>query len=270
MSGIKCVAAVQGKYSISPESLALVSRAGIEGVEVSLSRRRFPRGDEAFLEGVVAALAQSSVKCGSVHLDFEVDYDLSSLDEGVREATLEDMKWSLAAAVRLGAKFAVVHGSDEPVADGERARRIELLKEGLAGLAAAARDEGVRLALETLPRTCLANTGEEALSICEGLGAGDIGICLDVNHVNLREDPADAVGRLGGRIVSFHISDNDGVDERHWFPFEGVIDWRSFMRAVRAAKYQGPFVFETGGSMGPDVFSYLVEMRARFQRLIAL
>jgi sugar phosphate isomerase/epimerase len=262
--------AVQGPDRLTAANLALLSQAGLDRVEVSLARKHFPRGDDRFTEGVRAALGKTGVTCGSVHLDFEVDYDLSSVDEAVRAATFDDMKWSLTAGARLGAGIAVVHGSDEPVGDDERAERIRLFKNALAHLAPVARERKIRLALELLPRTCLANTVDEALQICGGLPAEDIGICLDVNHINLREDPAAAVKRLGPRILSFHISDNDGVDERHWFPFEGVIDWPSFMGAVRAIGYEGQFVFETGGSLGEDLPSYLREVRARFDRLMAL
>ncbi len=54
----------------------------------------------------------------------------------------------------------------------------------------------------------------------------------------------DVVRDLGDRIFTLHLSDYDGVDEKHWVPGEGVIDWTAFMRALHEIGYTGPFNFE--------------------------
>jgi len=267
---ILCGAAVKGEQLAAAENIKLAAEAGIERLEPLVSGRRFPFNDVEAAGGAAAAMARWGVACRSVHLDFELDYDISSSDESIRRSTVDDMKRALAAGRALGADIAVLHGSDEAVAAHTRARRIEILKSSLAELCSAARASGIRLALELLPRDCLANTTREALFITGGLPEETIGFCFDVNHVNLREDPPLAVEALSGRIFTFHISDNDGVEERHWFPFEGVIDWAAFMAAVRRIGYAGQFIFETGGSLGGDAAEYLREVRARFDRLIAL
>jgi hypothetical protein len=45
--------------------------------------------------------------------------------------------------------------------------------------------------------------------------------------------------------ITLHVSDYDGVDERHWMAEEGIIDWKAVVAALRQANYQGPFLFET-------------------------
>lgn len=270
MGAIRCAVAAPAGFALTDEKLALAADCGIEGVEIGFSRRSFNHRDRRSIESTADLLAKSGVECRSVHLEFEPDYDISHEDAGIRRRTLDDMTTALGALRALGAGIAVVHGSDSPVEPDRRARRIELLKGALDELASAASREDVKLALELLPRDCLANTTSEAHDITDQLDARHVGLCFDVNHVNLREDPAEAVRSIADRILSFHISDNDGVDERHWFPFEGVIDWGGFMSAVRAAGYAGWFVFETGGSLGEDMAAYLGEVRARFDRLMAL
>ena len=257
-------------YRVTAETMALVARAAIPRVEIPFVEGVIAYHDRHAVEEAAVVTGEAGVECRSVHLGFDCDYDISSLDEGVRRSTLDDMIYAVSIAPVLGARIAVIHGSSEPVSDGERPKRIETLKESLRELCPAAGKAGVRLALELLPRSCIGNTTAEALAIVERLPVEQIGFCLDVNHINLREDPAKAVEVLGERIATFHISDNDGVDERHWFPFEGVIDWPAFMAAVRRMDYSGQFVFETAGSLGTDVAAYLVELRARFDRLMAL
>ncbi len=270
MATIKCGTAVGGRYGITAGNIAAVAEAGIERVEIPFAERHFRYRSEIAVADAAGALAAAGLECRSVHLGFEDDYDISSADEGLRRATLDDMIYGLSVAPLLGAGIAVVHGSSEPISDAQRADRIAVLGESLIELSTAAAENGMRLALELLPRTCLGHTSSEALAIVEGLDEAVVGFCVDVNHVNLREDPAAVVRSLGARILTFHISDNDGVNERHWFPFEGVIDWRALMGAVREVGYEGQFIFETGGSMKDDPREYLAELRARFDRLMAL
>jgi sugar phosphate isomerase/epimerase len=57
----------------------------------------------------------------------------------------------------------------------------------LAALARVAADDGVRVAVECLPRTCLGNAAAELRAIVDALDPAAAGVCLDVNHLNLRE-----------------------------------------------------------------------------------
>jgi sugar phosphate isomerase/epimerase len=267
---IYCGAAIGGRYGINARNASIIAEAGVERVEIPFAEGSVAYRDKVALADAARLLAAESIVCRSVHLGFETDYDISSLDDSIRRRTVDDMKYGLSVAPILGAGMAVVHASSEPISDGERPQRMAAAKESLKELCDVGGRHGVRLALELLPRTCLGNTSAEALEIAAGLSDARIGFCVDVNHVNLREEPADAVRALGKRILTFHISDNDGIDERHWFPFEGVIDWQSFMSAVKEIGYGGQFILETSGSLKGDPRAYLDELRARFDRLMAL
>jgi sugar phosphate isomerase/epimerase len=69
--------------------------------------------------------------------------------------------------------------------------------------------------------------------------------CFDTNHL-LSEDPADFVRKVGNKIITTHVSDCDFLNERHWYPGEGKIDWPALMRALEEVGYQGPFIYEIG------------------------
>ncbi len=270
MGQIACGTSVSRKYGISDRHLAIATEAGIERIEVALFDKNVDFHNSEVLAWAAGVVEKSGVVCRSVHLNFGEDCDISAADDAARQAAVEDSAYGISIAHVFGAGMAVVHGSDEPISDADRGQRISNLRASLATLCEVAEEHDVLLALELLPRTCLGNTVDEALAIVEGLDERRIGFCLDVNHVNLREDPADAVRRLGKRIWTFHISDNDGVDERHWLPFEGIIDWKGFMEAVRETGYEGQFIFETAGSLGEDVEAYARELKKRFERLMAL
>ena len=66
---------------------------------------------------------------------------------------------------------------------------------------------------------------------------------LRVVHRRYR-DLAEHVRRLGDRLIALHLSDYDGVEQKHELPGKGVIDWESFMQALRDVDYAGPFNYE--------------------------
>ncbi len=58
------------------------------------------------------------------------------------------------------------------------------------------------------------------------------------------EDPVEAVYKCKDRLISIHVSDNDGKEDLHLLPFEGNIPWVKVVRALRDIEYGGPFVYE--------------------------
>jgi hypothetical protein len=40
----------------------------------------------------------------------------------------------------------------------------------------------------------------------------------------------------GRNIISLHISDDDGIDERHWYPGNGVLSWNEITEAGKIAE----------------------------------
>jgi sugar phosphate isomerase/epimerase len=113
----------------------------------------------------------------------------------------------------------------------------------------------MRLAIEWLPRTCIGNQEEELFALVEPFSASEVGILLDVNHVMARHaELPSIIGTLAPRLVAFHFSDYNGIDECHWVPGDsrGVIDWRGVMRAIQALGHDVRVIVETGRVSAED------------------
>lgn len=221
--------------------------SAVAALEIVGPAPQCPLDDPPFLTRTRERLGRSRVRLHSVHLPYSRALDLSQLDAAARRQALAITERNLRLAAALGARLTVVHPSAEPIADGERDARLDASRDSLGRLAKTAADEGVRLAVECLPRSCLGNTAAELGSILKALDATVVGACIDVNHLNLREpDIAAAVARLAPRLFTLHCSDNDGLDERHWLPGspQGVVDWPAFLGALRDCGYAGPFLYE--------------------------
>lgn len=237
------------------ELVATCTSAGLQCVELTL----FGEGLDAMKASDVAELGRRAkviqdhgLLLWSVHLPFGRLFDIATPDEATRDRTIRLHTELLARAGEWGATVAVIHASTEPIPDAERQEYLARSKEGLAGLAEVARANEVRLAVECLPRTCLANTSLELEWLLDGVEHA--WVCYDANHL-LQEIAEEFITRLGDRIITVHMSDYDGVDERHWLPGEGINHWPAIVAALARAGYGGPFLYEVGshsdGSVTP-------------------
>lgn len=227
------------------KGISAAKEAGFKWLEVGLPKASIKNTAEQNMAWAYRTL--DSIKVGgnlkvwSCHMPFGKEYDYSTMDLAHNSAAL-DLALSYVKIVKtLGAKIAVVHGSAEPVLDQDRAQRIQIFRENLRTLAAAFKAEGIQVALEDLPRTCLGNTSKELLQIIDGID--NVGICFDSNHM-LMETPEAFVKACGKKIITTHFSDYDFLNERHWTPYLGKIDWPQVVAALVEAGYSGIAMFE--------------------------
>ena len=71
-----------------------------------------------------------------------------------------------------------------------------------------------------------------------------LGFCFDSSH-HFLSDKQDfkLLENFGERLVTTHLSDNDGQDDRHWLPEHGIIDWAMIAKRIPAS-YQGCLTLE--------------------------
>jgi|GEM_PF-160610 len=235
---------VLGPGKTTGMTLEDIRDAGLGWIELAWRDGSFDMSDpdnQRFCEELIARARSWNIGVWSLHLPYGTDWDVSRSDRAGREEAVNRHLQLLALASRWGIRTAVLHPSWEPIADGEREGRLAACRESLAVLAERAASLRIRIAVECLPRTCLGNTAAEMGLL---VGADErLGICCDVNHL-LKEPPERFIRALGSRIISVHMSDNDGSDEKHWLPGTGVIRWRQVMAALADAGYRGPFLFE--------------------------
>jgi sugar phosphate isomerase/epimerase len=222
--------------------LPAVAKAGFRQVELSGNCASLWRDDKAVAQ-LRRLLEDTGLVVNSIHSPFQPDYDLSSRSDTARRASVDSAILCLERAAEIGAHCVVQHPSTEPIAADEREIRYHRAVESLRVLSDRLPD-GVLLAIEHLPRTCLGHSCEETLSLLDAMGNARCGVCLDVNHANLTEDLAEATLKYGKALFTTHISDNDGKEEKHWEPGRGVIHWAGWVDALDTVGYTGPLLLE--------------------------
>lgn len=225
-----------------PLQLEDVKLAGLDGIELTFHGLDIGLPEvRRQIEETAEASARLGLAVWSMHIPFGDDWDPSLIDEPKREQAAENVCGVIKLARELEIGTLVYHPSFEPVLPRERAARLDICRDTLAELGQEAHSSGIKLAIECLPRTCLGNTSAEIAQLIDDIPA--LGICCDVNHL-LQEPPEHFIRRLGQRIVTTHISDNDGLDEKHWLPGLGTIAWRNVIAAFVESGYRGAFMYE--------------------------
>ena len=225
-------------------------KAGLTEVEFGLwgfqpDNDTFGNSDEK-----CALIKESGVNVSSCHLPFGGIFDISVLEETKCANAVIYAKKSLDWIASKNIGIAVIHASAEPVADYDRSVRLTKASENIKELGIYAKERNVILAVENLPRTCLGNCANDMLVLTDN--GKSASICFDVNHL-LIESHKDFYEKVAPYVVTTHLSDYDRIDERHWLPGDGCINWTELTWLFEKNNYTGRYIFEINESSSPKL-----------------
>jgi sugar phosphate isomerase/epimerase len=165
-------------------------------------------------------------------------------------AAIDDNKRAINEAAALGADCLVMVVGGLPGSSRDLAAARAMVADGLAAILPYARACKVPLAIEPLhpmyagDRACV-NTLEQALDLCDALGAG-IGVAIDVYHTWWDPKIRAQIARAGhnGQILAHHICDwliptRDLLLDRGMMG-DGVIDLKQLRADIEQAGFHGP------------------------------
>lgn len=229
-------------FEFTDENFKALKDAGIKHIEISRGWLEFPNIDFAEIKRLAD---KYGINLWSLHLPFAgtCELDISSLNEEIRQKTVSWWCENIEKGAKIGVKLFVVHPSSEPVSEDPKIRpkNIAAAQKSLKELADFAAKFDAVIAVEDLPRTCLGRNAEE---IAELISADErLMVCLDTNHM-LIDSNLNLIEKLGKKIATLHVSDYDFIDERHWLPGEGKVDWQAVYNAIINCGYKGVWLYE--------------------------
>ena len=237
-----------GKDRLDDKIAAEIADSGLEVLELDMSAEDYPNAD--FYKTAEVA-KRHGLEIASIHLPIAPQhiYDVTH-----KYATVGAMPYQIELIKRgceiLGTKHIVIHSGGEPLQEEERAERVARAGEKLPQLADVAAEYGADICIEVLPRTCLGRDSDEILAM---LAYDDrLRVCLDTNHI-FRESEVNFIRKIGKKIATTHISDRDEINERHWWPGEGILDWVAIMDALDEIGYEGDWIYECSLSPKPTI-----------------
>lgn len=229
-------------FELTEENFKKLNESGIEAIEVSVSLSRQSTINHKELS---VFSKRYNIDLWSYHLPFMPfqEIDISSADSAIRTKTIEFFTQLIKKAADVGIQNFVIHPSGEPIPDQMRDQRLKCAMESLDKLAEVAYKENAVIAVEDLPRTCLGNTADEMLKL---ISANEkLRVCFDSNHL-LKDNNLNFIEKIAEKIVTVHISDYDFIDEKHWLPGEGLVNWNEVYSMLKKVGYSGAWLYEIG------------------------
>ncbi|MBO5939241.1 MAG: sugar phosphate isomerase/epimerase [Clostridia bacterium] len=192
-----------------------------------------------------------------------------------REKHLTWMKRSLRCSSLLGVKLWVLHpltpmGCSDLITGGvEETREINL--DVFSKLLPVAKECGITICLENMPWPEFSiSSPDEIHAMVDTVGDEHFKMCLDTGHNNIHSKGVSAGDQVRAHrevLRAIHVHDNNGIHDQHRFPYNGLVEWEDFGRALREIDFAGPFTYECAPS--PRLPLYFFEAQLRMQRELA-
>lgn len=225
---------------INEELFAQYKMSNISFMEISVPHDKYSELDYGLLRKFSEIYG---ISLWSFHLPFSPFSEIDISKKELRNKTIRYYRELISKASDIGILKFIVHPSGEPILNRYRANRIEYAKDSLDRLAEIAYKYGAEILCENLPRTCLGRNSEEILEL---ISANDkLKVVFDTNHL-FEEDYSEFIKKTAERISSIHVSDYDFLNERHWLPGEGKINWHRLYQELIKNDYSGPWLYEVG------------------------
>lgn len=212
----------------------------ITHMEISVAAEEYKNLD---YKAIKAYAEKYDVTLWSFHLPFSPFETTDISRKHLKYKTIKYFNELIDKASDIGITNFIIHPSSEPILPRFREMRFDNAADSLYILAEKAEKCGAGLLVEDLPRSCLGNNSDEILKLISV--HKNLSVCFDTNHL-LDESIMDFIDKVGDKIKSTHISDYDMLNERHWLPGEGVVEWHSVYKKLSSIGYDGPWLYEVG------------------------
>lgn len=216
--------------------------AGIDYAEVSLPQELYVLPDYKFVKKVAD---DTGVHLWSYHLPFKPFdlIDISASDKEWRNRSVDYIAEIIKKAADIGIDKFILHsgGITKRKTAEEVEERLDCACESYARFAEIAAKEGGVICVENLPPVCVGKDIEEMKKLLSA--DSRLRLCFDTNHL-LPGDGSEFIRAFADRLVTIHVSDYDLINERHWLPGEGKVNWQDIYKTLCSVGYNGPWLYE--------------------------
>ena len=225
--------------NLTEEKIREMREAGIEVLEIGV----FKEPEAVDYKAICSWAKTHGIEVRSSHLPMTEKSCIIQEKAEDRTVAIDINRDLIARATDAGITKFVLHPSTklDPARDREECKKYAM--EVFDILAEYSHSNGALIAVEDMIKECLGNSAEE---LREMISVNDkLRVCFDVNHL-FNNTHVDFIDKMKDKIITVHISDYDKVQERHWLPGEGVIDWYELYNKLCESGYDGPWLYEVG------------------------
>lgn len=232
-----------------------IRNAGFGLLEICSHPSHLDYHDTEAVQAAVKRITQLGLECLSFHAPFADDIDITSIDDGQRGRSRDEMLRASDAAAMLDVRYLVIHPGPERggLPEHERLQRMHNAAHVLDDVSNHCRGHGVALVLENMLPHLFSGHVRELLWTLGALETTDVGICLDTGHAHLSGDLRTVAHKLSGHLWMVHASDNRGHHDDHLPPGDGDINWQALLEQLAEIDFLGTIMLEIAGRDDGDM-----------------
>ncbi len=197
----------------------------------------------------VNALRKVARSCGlelTVHGPV-ADINIASPSPVFRRTILRRLEKSISYARQLDCRLWVFHpGLKTGISHFYPGLDWQLNLDSIHTLLRIARKHGVKVAIENVPEPhpFLMRSVQDFSRFYSELDE-DIGLVLDIGHANLNNQIQEFLTQFSEKIVHMHVSDNNGIQDRHLGIGYGTVNWARTAESVNRIRYGDVIMLES-------------------------
>jgi sugar phosphate isomerase/epimerase len=222
--------------------------AGFDAIEIWGMRPHFDYKDKGWAGKLASLLKDNSIKVISFHAPIYEEVtppdkrrwlSYSSKDNNIRQKALTETKELVDCMGLFDAGLLVIHGLE----DRKETETEKAFHKSLTDLSEYCKEKNIRIAVENVLHGA---TAEKILRLIddERHNPDLVGICLDLGHSNISNNPVNDLEECSERLFAIHVSDNNGREDLHSIPFIGNIDWMQVAAVLKKIGFDGYFMYE--------------------------
>lgn len=214
------------------DRIALIQEVGFTGTSLwwEDEEEPFPLPKEK----MPSLVREQGLRIDNIHVPCCEANHFWSEDKDLRQEIIKKHKEWLEDCARFNVPLLVMHLCDGEDAPAPNPHGLESLEK----IVRRAEELGVNIAIENTRRM------DSVVAVLEHISSPVLGFCFDSSHHRLTDkEDFRFLRTFGHRLKATHLSDNDGLADRHWLPGHGVIDWSKLSQAFPQA-YEGFLTLE--------------------------
>lgn len=230
----------------SDEILSIIKNAGFDGLDLGFNLlneedcKNFPETAKKFRE----RLEKHGLECCQIHFPF---HNMFLSSEICDEKTDRQIFAVLEAMNILGAKWGAYHPRSSKNTGYNKKQEMKDNICEISKYLEVAEKHNIGIAIENIPifpdcpqHRFFCADYEDHIELVDSLKSPNVGICLDVGHLNLTlYDMEKVIKKMGERIKIVHLHNNFRTCDMHITPAEGTINWDIVMPALKQAGFEG-------------------------------
>lgn len=214
----KCIFSWFGFIMPLPERLKLIKESGFEATCLWWEDETYPKIIVA--DDMPSMVIDNGLDIDNIHCPYKDVNGLWSQDSSIRNRVVDTYYSYIDACAKHKIPHMIMHATDE----GYACTEMSLGVDSLIAISKRAEENGVKVAIE--------NTRDYEIIdfLLREIDSKFLGICYDSSHDWIHgQSEGDLLDKWRSRLLCTHLSDNNRVEDKHWIPGDGEVQWNKIM-----------------------------------------